>query len=165
MTSTPQTITSADPRPVRWVVTENNPRQWKRYEGETCYPRSGWRRHAVFAESDTAAMSVVLPALCGLTPASGWGGDLFEDEMPECKRCARRLDMMDPQVAGAPAMACERCKRGDRIGRVRRFEEDKIKHKPFDLRESYRLAWWAWCYRCDYLVTHGLSRAASPPTE
>jgi hypothetical protein len=141
---------------VRWVVTANNPRQWKRYDGGTSYPRSGWCRHAVIAASDPAAMPFAPAALCGLTPSSGWGGDLFEDDMPECKRCARRLDMMDPPIDGAPILACEKCSRTDRMGRGARFTADEIARRPPEQRERYRQAWQCWCYRCNHITYQGL---------
>ncbi len=41
--------------------------------------RTVWKLHAVRAGEKRAA--------CGLLPKLGWGVDLFEDEMDDCKRC------------------------------------------------------------------------------
>lgn len=50
--------------------------------------RTGWRQHVV---ANVLAADAGEPAWCGLKPANGWGTDLFEDEMPLCRRCAVRL--------------------------------------------------------------------------
>jgi hypothetical protein len=134
--------------PVRWLVTANNPRLNHRYDGNTCRPRSGWMLHAVLVSGG--------PALCGLAPKSGWGCDLFEDDMPECSRCARRLDLMDPPLVGAPVLSCEKCGRLDRMGRVSRFTDAEVKQRPPEQRERYRQAWGCWCYRCSYVTYRGL---------
>ncbi len=68
--------------------------------------RVGWRRHAVPIETS----GLIAPAAkCGLRPAAGWGGDLFEDDMDICSRCAVRLG------------ACRKCKGG---GEVLRFTSE-----------------------------------------
>jgi hypothetical protein len=72
--------------------------------------RTGWKRHIVRdSKRDT-------PAMCGLNPALGWGGDLFEDGMDICKRCL------------VAAGACRVCK-GDMEVRVRIDARDSTREK------------------------------------
>lgn len=60
--------------------------------------RTGWKRHAHRSGSNTA--------VCGLRPALGWGGDLFEDGMDICRRCAVALG------------ACKTCKGSARVSEL-----------------------------------------------
>lgn len=72
-----------------WFMTAPHP--WKRAHAHSADDgRIGWRWHAVPAAfmSDGQGGQVEhkrRPALCGLRPAHGWGGDIFSDEM--CERC------------------------------------------------------------------------------
>lgn len=56
--------------------------------------RVGWRLHyvAVGGLTDWKELDRV-PALCGLVPRIGWGGDLFVDTM--CARCEARAEYLN----------------------------------------------------------------------
>lgn len=65
---------------VEWMMTEPHP--WKRAHVHGAdQGRLGWRWHAVPASDEGKRR----PALCGLRPSHGWGGDIFANEM--CERC------------------------------------------------------------------------------
>lgn len=71
-----------------WYPTSPNPRS-----PATGYDagQRGWRLHAVLlSESDTYEDMKRRPALCGLWPRHGWGGDLFIED--ECARCSAAMD-------------------------------------------------------------------------
>lgn len=66
-----------------WMPTAPNPR----HPG-TGYDagQRGWRLHAVLLnEGEQYQQFKRRPALCGLSPRHGWGGDLFIED--ECARC------------------------------------------------------------------------------
>lgn len=76
---------------IEWLTTAPNPRS-----PATGYDagQRGWRLHAVETNGcDTFRQIRCFRALCGLTPAHGWGLDMFIET--RCKRCtyfATRLD-------------------------------------------------------------------------
>jgi len=94
-------VSGRRPIRVRLSVTDNNPRMSHRYDANTSYPRSGWKRHAVIVPEDgdiwgdTRPLTEVPRALCGLRPKSGWGCDLFEDHMDVCARCQSAMAKRD----------------------------------------------------------------------
>lgn len=70
-----------------WYPTAPNPRS-----PATGYDagQRGWRLHAVpLNEADTFDDMKRRPALCGLWPRHGWGGDLFIED--ECARCSTAM--------------------------------------------------------------------------
>jgi hypothetical protein len=77
----------------RWRVTSATGRSHT-FGGDD--GRTGWKRHAVDADGKAA---------CGLKPGNGWGGDLFENGMDICTRCAVAIG------------ACKSCKGSGRMSR------------------------------------------------
>lgn len=68
-----------------WLMT--NPHPWKRSHTHGADDgRIGWRWHAIANPTKPEGVDR-RPAMCGLRPAHGWGGDLFADEM--CERCRK----------------------------------------------------------------------------
>lgn len=78
---------SAAPTTFQWFVTSPNPRSPQ--TGPDAGQR-GWRLHAVPLRRGEAYEEMKRrPALCGLWPRHGWGGDLFIDN--ECDRCQKAM--------------------------------------------------------------------------
>lgn len=76
-----------------WYPTAPNPRA-----PATGYDagQRGWRLHAVLlSQGENYSDMKRRPALCGLWPRHGWGGDLFIED--ECARCSAAMTKREAQ--------------------------------------------------------------------
>ena len=82
---------------IHWLTTAPNPKYLHKTHSADDGQR-GWRLHAVdAAEKETFADIGRRAALCGLTPGTGWGVDLFiERRCANCERAAARKGMAIP---------------------------------------------------------------------
>lgn len=81
-------MTKLSELPIQWLTTAPNPRS-----PATGYDagQRGWRVHAVIAHGTQTFESIKhVSALCGLTPAHGWGADLFFER--KCARCVMTIE-------------------------------------------------------------------------
>ncbi len=70
-----------------WMTTAPNPKSPA--TGFDAGQR-GWKRHAVWAKESATMKDVrFTQSLCGITPAHGWGDDLFIEA--KCERCERLM--------------------------------------------------------------------------
>ncbi len=72
---------------IQWITTAPNPRT--RATGYDAGQR-GWKLHAVEASDDASLKDIRFEkAACGLSPAHGWGFDLFITD--KCSRCLQKI--------------------------------------------------------------------------
>lgn len=97
-----------DGRTVRWMTTQPHPgvlEGWKPMKTHGADAgQIGWRLHAVpLTDAEYTAFRYDEAgyrrpkALCGMSPAHGWGLDLFIDG--ECERCAKRLERLSAPLS------------------------------------------------------------------
>ncbi len=82
--STPTAVATLE-----WLTTAPNPK-WTHKTCESDDGQRGWRVHAVMvSKGETFADIKHRAALCGLTPGTGWGLDMFVER--KCARCERAV--------------------------------------------------------------------------
>lgn len=121
----PQPPRAADVAPplsaYQWLTTAPNPnvRGYGADDGQR-----GWRTHAVIATDETKLSEILdSSAACGLSPAHGWGMDMFIER--KCKRCLRTLGILclacrghgDVRRDDGVYVGCSKCK-GEGIRRL-----------------------------------------------
>lgn len=80
---------------MQWLTTAPNPRT--PVTGFDAGQR-GWRLHAVDAAPDQKLSEIRWQkAACGLSPAHGWGLDMFIND--PCERCVKKLGMSPKPAA------------------------------------------------------------------
>ena len=77
--------------PIQWLTTAPNPNV--KATGFDASQR-GWKLHAVYAlDSATWESIKTRKAVCGVTPAHGWGVDLYIED--KCKNCMKKLSLCE----------------------------------------------------------------------